>query len=187
MFINTLIASLCFLIKLKKYFRVPSLDYNIATIEGVKYLLYESLNNISLKDYKVNINTGLVKYKIQQIMAVNYLLCIKSNYENKIYVFSNHFNPNIIDIENAEDVVFKIIKEKSFKFDIINHEISKSILDKWFDGSLENFRKIVKILANDINPEPFKQEMLKICKNYGNDYVYWTNSVYNKIIEAKGY
>jgi hypothetical protein len=174
--------------KIKAYFKVPSLDYNIATIEGVKYLVYESLNNIPLKDYKLDVYKSFSYYKIRQIIAINHLLCINSNYEKNIYVFSNHFNPNVIDMPNSRYVSFKTIKEKTFKYDIIKHEISKSILDKWFNGSLEEFRKTVKDLADEINPEPFNQEMLKICRIYNDDkFIYWTNSVYNKIIEAKGY
>lgn len=173
--------------EVKKLFRTSNITtYNIVKIDGVKYLAYENLNNIPLKEY--NIDSGFfVRQIIKNTICLNHLLCINSNYDNKLFVFPTHFNPFLIDVKNSKYVVLKSIKEKSFKYDIMTHEIYKSILDKWFDGSVEEFMKICKNIANEMNPNVLRQEMLSICRKYNDDYVSWVNSVYNKIIEAKEY
>jgi hypothetical protein len=52
-------------------------------------------------------------------------------------------------MKNTKNILLKFIKEKSFKLDISKHEISKVVLDKYFNGSLELFRKITKEVVID--------------------------------------
>jgi hypothetical protein len=173
--------------EIRKFFRgINVTQYNIATIEGVKYLVYENMNNISLNEYN-NKNSIFTYHNIQYILCLNYILCIHSNFEKNIIVKPLHFNPYVIDVKNSDFVTFKTIKEKSFKFKIIDHIISKSILDKWFNGSLEEFQKKVKFLVNEIDPYALHQEMVKICYKYDDTYVSWANIVRDMIIRAKGF
>jgi hypothetical protein len=171
----------------KKLLNVAYIGYNIVTIEGKKYLAYESLNNIPLKDYKVDIKNNFLKYNIQKIFVINYLLCVKFNYENKIFAFSRHFNPYVIDMSVSKNVIFNSVNEKFFPYDITKYEIPDTILNKYFNGSLEIFRKIAKRIVNEIDAEAFKQEILTIARKHDDKCVNWTNSVYDMFIRAKGF
>jgi hypothetical protein len=175
--------------EVKTFFEIPKIYYNIVLIDSQKYLAYENLNNVSLLEYSetIDIKNESLLFQLQRIFAFNFLMCINSNYENKIKVFPNNTNPFIVDMKNTKSVIFKSINEKSFKYDILYHEIPKSILERWFEGSLENFRKVVKDMVNEIDPDSFRQETLKIVRKYDESYVPWVNSIYLNIRNAKGY
>lgn len=172
----------------KKYFKIPRVYYNIVTINGVKYLAYENLNNISFKDYTKNINLKnekFLRYQLQDIFAFNWLMCINSNYENNICVFPNTYTPFVIDTKNSKNILFKSVNEKSFKFNTYNHEISKNILDKWFNGSLEEFQSVVKSLVNELDPDNLRIEITKIVNKYDNNFVSWINPIFENISTSK--
>jgi hypothetical protein len=175
--------------EIKKFFYIPSVEYYITIIENKKYLVYENNNCINLKDYikEQDLKNDMRCYNLKRVLAFNYLMCINSNFENKIYVFPNNLNPYIMNNLKMERVNFKTINEKSFKYDCNKVEISNYIIKEWFNNSLEDFRKVSKDLVKGINPEILRQEMLKICKKYNDDYVSWVNSVYSKILEANGF
>ncbi len=174
--------------EVKKYFKIPRVYYNIVTIDNIKYLAYENINNISFKEYTKSINLKnekFLKYQLQDIFAFNWLMCIKSNYENNIYVFPNSFTPFIIDTKNSKNILFKYINEKSFKFNTQNHEISQSILDKYFNGSLEEFQSVVKAIVNELDPDNLRIEITKIVNKYDNNFVSWINPIFENISTSK--
>ncbi len=175
--------------ELKKYFCVLNINYDVATIEGDKYLIYQNLNNRKLLDYvqNIDIKNEIIQYRIQKIFIFNYLMCINSNFEKNILVFSDNLNPFITDMKNTKNILLKFIKEKSFKLDISKHEISKVVLDKYFNGSLELFRKITKEVVDEIEPDSFRQEALKIVRKYDESYIPWVNNIYENIKYAKGF
>ena len=45
-------------------------------------------------------------YNLKRVLAFNYLMCINSNFENKIYVFPNNLNPYIMNNLKMERVNF---------------------------------------------------------------------------------
>lgn len=173
---------------IKKYFTVFETKYIIVMIDNVKYLAYKDLDNIPLKEYLKfnNLDNSYKKYEIQQIFIFNYIMCINSNFEDKIYVFPSFCENIISDMIYTDSVFFKVVNEKSYKYDSNNSEISKRILKEWFNDSVEKFQEMSYEMVKAINPEKLKWELERIVSKYDNSYVAWINSVYNKVKEVKG-
>jgi hypothetical protein len=172
--------------EIKKYFPVYKTNYAIVNIEGEKYLAYKSTNSIPLKEYleHTNIERSTKKRDIQRIFIFNYIMCVNSNFENKIYVFPYDENDILVDIRYCDCIMLKCVNEKSFKQDSSN-EISKRILKEFFDGSIENFYKLAYEMVKGIDNDKLKWELEKIVSKYDDNYVYWINAVYIKFQEIK--
>lgn len=171
--------------EMKKHFRcIHKVEYNIATINDIDYLLYEDYDNISLanyiekSDYKKRLSAEL---EIQMLFAFNWLMCVNNNYENRINVFTYTNFYKCLDIYKTNKVYFQSVGEKSYNKNF-KYDISKFILNKYFNGSMENFNKIVSILISEIDPNKVKFEMEKVVKKYDESYMWWVNIVYEKLL-----
>lgn len=175
--------------KIKKYFSVNAMNYNIVSIDNIKYYAYMNNNNVPLKEYvkTVDIKYELSAYHIKKNLAFNWLMCITLNCENNFYVFSTNIDPFIADMKNAKNVSVKFINEKNFKTDITNHSISKVLLNKYFKGSEEEFQKTVKKLVNEVDVDIFRIKVKEIIQEIDPELIPWLNSVYNNIVFAKGF
>ena len=174
--------------EVKRHFTIFEAKYIIVIIDNVKYIAYKDFDNIPLKEYLKynNLDNTYKKYELQQVFIFNYIMCINSNFEDKIYVFPSFCETIISDMRYASSVFFKVINEKSYKYDSDESEISKRILKEWFDDSLEKFQEMSYEMVKGINPEKLKWELERIVSKYDNNYVSWINSVYNKVKEVKG-
>jgi hypothetical protein len=174
--------------EVKPLFNMLRTKYNIVIIDKIKYYAYKNLNNTPLKEYvKHNVIKNTMKHiDLQQIFIFNYLMCINSNFENNIYVFPSYDRASIIDTKYEYCVSFKVINEKSYKYDSSDSEISKRILKEWFNNSIDDFLRIASKMVRSMDPDLLRFELLKIVRKYNDDYVSWVNSVYNKVREVRG-
>jgi hypothetical protein len=174
--------------EVKPLFNLSKVKYNIVSIENEKYYAYENLNNINLKEYmKYNSVKNNMKHKELQIIFIfNYLMCINCNLENKIHIFPS-YNAEICDTRYETFVNFKVINEKSYKYNSNKVDVSKRIINEWFEDSVEEFQNLTTKIVKSIDAELLRQGLLKIVRKYDDNYVSWVNSVYNKILEAKGF
>lgn len=172
--------------EVKYFLNIYKTRYNIVTIDNDKFLAYQNLNQVPLKDY---LKTNKIKYMdlitLQKIFAFNWLMCINQNFENKIFLNPGCDVYKFTDIRFAETIFFETVNEKSFRFEIIEQYPSVQVLDEWFDGSVETFLEIAKTIVKPINPTLFKIELLKLVRKYDDNYVSWVNCVYQRISNLK--
>lgn len=173
----------------KEFFHIEKTNYNIVLIDNIPYLAYKNLNNVSLNEYlqHTDVKNKLSCLEIQRIFIFNWLMCVNNNFENKIYVFPSEKVYPIADVKNTDDVYFLTINEKSYKIDSFKSKISENILNKWFKNSEDFFNENVRRMIKFIDPNFLRRELIKIVNKHNNDYVYWVNSVYEKILNLKTY
>lgn len=171
----------------KEHFNISKIYYNIVTIDNIKYYAYRNNNNIPLQEYLLtnDIKYKLPYYQIRNNLAFNWLMCLNLNYEKNLYVFANNSDPFITDMKTTKNIIVKFINEKSFKTNTDNHVISKSILDKYFNGSEEEFRDVVKDLVDEVDPDIFRSKVKEIIEEIDPQFLTWLNSVYKNIVFAK--
>jgi hypothetical protein len=150
---------------MKKYFSLIKNNYVIANIKNERYLIYRSHNHISVEDYlKVN----SIKYiidSVRDIFAFNWFMCVKNgvclSYEKNIKIRT--FNPLITNIgECTLSLLPYTIGETGYISDIKKDIISPTILNKWFEGKLENFYKVARRLLEGIDPDTFRNHLEEI-------------------------
>ncbi len=173
--------------EVKSSLNMISTNYNIVTIDNVKYLAYRYLNDIPIKEYLQhnNIKNTTTLREFQNFIAFNYLMCISSINEDKFQVYPMYNNYNIIDTKFEFNIKIKCINELDFKRDINEVKISNRILKDYFDNSMENFQSITYKIIRSINIEDFRSYLQKIVSKYNSDYLTWVNAVYANILNAK--
>jgi len=173
--------------EVKDIFYIYTTGYNIVSIDGIKYVIYENNNNVPLSEYSKNCNFKgkLAHLELQRVFAFNWLMCLNSNYENKIYVFPNSIKPFLMDMKTNTRVSIASINEQSFTYDTNKGDISKNIIKQWFNNSMEEFYEIIGLLIMNIDIDALRQELIKIVNRYDNNYISWVNSVYERMINIK--
>jgi hypothetical protein len=167
----------------KTYFRIYKTNYHSVTVEGVKYLASISHNEVSLEDYIKSCN-GIENLRpslindIRRIFAFNWIMCVTSNNDNKIYIRNlDHTSLEVLlpgkdgvrSLESSDSgshasrsIVYPFtFNERGYSkdyipgatrtTDIANSDISEKILNKWFKGDREFFYEHVKRLIDRAN------------------------------------
>jgi hypothetical protein len=167
----------------KNIFNIIETNYNIVSINDKPYLIYKNYNDIPLKNITITDFSNL--YRLQKVFVFNWLMCINCNFENKIRVLPDFHNYEVCDIRNSTNLFFKTVGEKSFKKDNYEDILPRHIIKKYFNDSVENFYEIVKIMLKDIDVDSLKNKLIKLCKENGEDYIYWVNTVYKHLLNLK--
>ena len=172
---------------IKPVFEVLKTKYHIANVDGTDYLIYKSYNSVKLSEYhksNKNFKRTLAYYDLQRTFVFNWLMCLNVN-ESKIYVFPSFDKFEVVDVLKSDYVFFKIINEKSFICDAKNNYPTKTLIDKWFDGSYEKFFDLATLMTKDINPSSLKILMNKIIIKYDSkntkNYEAWINAVQERL------
>jgi hypothetical protein len=174
---------------LKKYFNVFPTLYNIVYINNKKYLAYPFSNEISLSEY-VNYNNkkqkrinSLLLDDIRNLFVFNWLMCVKNSYEILVRPFSEC---KFIDTKECDSLILFSIGEKTFHYLESDSGLPKTIINEWFEKSVELFYDYAIKMVKSINPDIFRNEITEIVNKHGNDtFVSWVNVVYNRIRDIK--
>jgi hypothetical protein len=167
----------------KKMFCIYNCDYVIGKIEGEKYLIYKNDNNVSLNDYLQHNEKRNISYLVKLIFVFNWIMCVKNglclSYENNIFIKS--LNPFVSDTVECKNFIQAFsINENNFTYDA-DKVISPTILNKWFDGEVENFYNLARNMLNGINADVFRGKFKEIINFYNPEYIPWSNTVYERI------
>jgi hypothetical protein len=187
--------------QIKRLFKIYRTKYHFVTIEKVKYLACLHHNEISIDEYiriycdgKIeNMRPTLVN-EIQRIIAFNWLMCITSNSDNKIYVRRLDYKPLTLDFKT--DIVYPFtFGEKGYSLDTTKCDIAEKLLQKWFSGSRELFYDHIKRLAYDIglnstsnkdeSIDNFKLKIIEIINRVNPSLSPWVDIIYNRILSNK--
>jgi hypothetical protein len=164
---------------IKYFFGVSEINTVIVTIDNVKYIGYENENSVPLSEY-----TGdkfFLKNNIRDLIAFNHIMNINSNYEKNIFLFPVSTEPYTVNTRKSCLVIPVFINEKSFKLNSDDNQISKPILDKWFDGSMEVFENCVRKMVNSVDHNSVRFRMKEIVNKYDSNYLTWLNVVYENL------
>lgn len=162
-------------------------NYHIATMDNIEYLLSPDYEHIPLYKYmeKHNPEKTVHMLAIRYAFIFNWLMCINSNYESKINVFSDFINYGVADVYNNSILFVQTFSEKSFSRNLSKYDISKFILNKYFDGSMEYFNKITQKFIESIDSNKIKFALERIVKKYDESYLWWVNIVYERLLSLK--
>ncbi len=191
--------------KIKPYF---NLIYNIfykLELDGNKYLMYKSINDISLLEFeKFNVNSKKIINsnitEIRKILVFNWLMCVNQNtlseVKNNIRIttFSDNRVINFKNISSCHlNLIFNYFNE-SLEFNNMyskkyltsgSKDLPKTIIKEYFDNSIELFYDYVCFIMDGIDPTNLKIELLKIVRKYNQEYIPWVNVVYERLLSAK--
>lgn len=172
---------------IKKYFYISRTKYDIVYIDKSLYYIFENDNSISLSYYLSKLGkceNYNIKESVKRILAFNWLMCIKNGYslmfEDDIIIKSD--NKMVSKIEECDSLLYCYSYNEN-DFVIVKNgksDIPKNALNKWFDGSLEEFYKVVKSMIQGIEADFMRSKILDIVNEYNNDYVVWVNAVYER-------
>jgi hypothetical protein len=182
--------------KVKNFFNLISVRYNIVTINKENYLIYKNYNEVTLKDYLEIIDNSeqdsyknqKIKDDVKKVIGFSWLMCIKNGAYSGVGGFENNilikpYNSIVTNIKEYNSPVFLYsINDKKYglKLSDTSLNIPENALNKWFDGSLEEFYKVVKSMIQGIEADFMRSKILDIVNEYNNDYVVWVNAVYER-------
>ncbi len=175
--------------KIKSYFYLINTRYNIGEIDNVKYLYYEYSNEIPFSQFKdENKENFFVISNMRRIIIFQYLMCIKPlncSIENNIFVRSN--NPLITRPQECNFLLhFYTVNENDYFMDLNKgFEIPNTLINTWFDGDINIFNECISQSLKGIDANVLRNKLSDIVKFYNDDYKYWINSVYNRVLNFK--
>jgi hypothetical protein len=175
----------------KPYFNIINTGYNVVLINNEKYLIYKHNNEMILSEYTNKINYKFDSYKniklkndIKKIIIFNWLMCIANgtyaDFEQRVLV--KNLNP-LINLEECDSVLYLYTfneKNCSINLDDKSLSIPQTTLNRWFDGSLENFYTETKNLIRGMDADSLKSKLSDIVNYYNNDYISWVNAVFER-------
>jgi hypothetical protein len=193
----------------KSYFKIYRTKYNIVQIDGTRYLAYKKTVDMPLDDYISMVQESLgplesstlkLSYskilkpslvnEVRRIIALNWIMCIQSNSDSKIYVrallpdrVKDSEVLRVIDPEiTPETVVYPFTSnEKGYLTDVAGCDISEKILSKWFNGDRELFYDNIRSLTSNIDIEEFKNFLEKIINHVNPLLIPWIDVIMNRI------
>ena len=162
--------------EVKRIFLLHYMEYVKVRIDDENYLIYEHYDeSVPLEEHTGRKNITAIR----RLFVFNWLMCINSNHESKIRVFTSDLN----DIKGSKMTSVAMIVERSYNLKPDNFPISKSIMDRWFDGNNINFERTLKFMIENISPNTLKSNLNKIVNRYDNDFSWWVNLVIDRIMQ----
>jgi len=165
--------------EIKKLFDIPQIGMHVISYKDNPYIMTRSHNDVSLLEYFTHVKrselSSLFINEMRRLFAFRWILCLNSNYENKI------------EVRIDGDLHYPISYSES-KYSFITTEngcrIPQTILKDWFDGSNELLDTHIRSLLENKNPDDLKCKIRDIINKYSNKYVSWVNSIYDRIIHS---
>jgi hypothetical protein len=198
----------------KSYFKIYRTKYNIVQIDGTRYLAYKKTVDMPLDDYVSMVQESLgmesstlklpyskilkpsLVNEVRRIIALNWIMCIQSNSDSKIYVRALLPEPKVLRMLIPEPKALKVkdpeitpetvvypftSNEKGYLTDVAGCDISEKILSKWFNGDRELFYDNIRSLTSNIDIEEFKEFLEKIINQVNPLLIPWIDVIMNRI------
>lgn len=181
--------------EIKDYFKIPhsekckALIFKNGVLTPVLVSIYQKEINISqfnenfTDEFYGKLSVEKLKecssfmFEIRRLFAFRFIMCLSNNTESKIDIIIKKISPKITldNIVNKEIYIPTCLRESSylnstsFSDKILKAEltdVSKIVIEKWFDNSYEIFYETVQSLLIGIDFTRFKMMIIDIIQKY---------------------